>query len=67
MKRAEIDLFTLALGKNFESAKTQLLKTLTAYPSKKFQSRGIPYRAHVSTVSPTSKKTITKDDVRSLK
>ena len=25
------------------------------------------YRVHVSTVSPTSKKTITKDDVRSLK
>ena len=68
LKSAENNHFTLALGTNFEFVKNTTDQNYNCIPIKEISNLWHSiYRVHVSTVSPTSKKTITKHDVRSLK
>ena len=63
LKSAENIHFSLALGKNYTTD-----QNYNCIPIKEISNLWHSiYRVHVSTVSPTSTKTITKYDVRSLK
>ena len=63
LKSAENIHFSLALGKNYTTDQNYI-----CIPIKEISNLWHSiYRVHVSTVSPSSKKTIINDDVRSLK